>query len=246
MNPVIELMLKHTSIRKFKDDAVSGEDLQRIFMAAQSASTSSFLQAYSILNITDPSKREKLKFLCGNQEYVEKAPVFLVFCADLSRIKSVFQHAGSSSGYESGWTEMFIIATVDASLAAQNALLAAESLGLGGVYIGGIRNNPEEVSSLLSLPEEVYPVFGMCLGYPDQFPEIKERLPMSLIIHENTYSPLDPKSLESYDERSRASYLKRTHGKISDSWSESVHKKLQNELREHMKPYLQSKKFMIK
>lgn len=246
MNPVIETMLNHKSIRKFIEKPVPGEQLDLILRSAQSASTSSFLQAYSIINIVDKEKRSKLRSLSGDQEYIETAAVFLVFCADLNRMKSVYAQAGKTSDYESGWTETFIIATVDTALAGQNALLAAESLGLGGVYIGGIRNNPEAVCELLNLPDEVYPVFGMCLGYPNQSPEVKERLPAAIVIHEDAYKELDPEVLHAYDEKIQSYYLNRTHGKIRDTWSDSILKKFEKERREHMKSFLQNHKFMTK
>lgn len=244
MNAVIEMMLQHKSIRKFKQRAVEEKDLHHIIRAAQSASTSSFLQAYSVIQVTSLENRKKLRLLCGDQEYVEKAPVFLVFCADLHRIHSLLKKKGSASAEEKAWTESFIIGTVDASLAGQNAMLAAESLGLGGVYIGGIRNQPEEVSQLLGLPEEVYPVFGMCLGYPDHKPDVKERLPLSVVLHQDRYQPLNEQEIESYDERIRAYYVKRTRGKIEDSWTEMLDKKFQGELRKHMKSYLNERNFL--
>ncbi len=239
MNPVIETILSHKSIRKFKETQVSKEVLEWVIKSAQAASTSSFLQAYSIISVEDPAKRSKLMHLCGDQDYVKKAPVFLVFCADLQRIKAICD-------YDSGWTETFILATVDASLAGQNAMLAAESMGLGGVYIGGIRNNPEEVSDLLSLPEEVYPVFGMCLGYPDQSPESKPRLPMEMVCHQDRYEALDRGALLAYDEAIKTYYTLRTKGKVTDTWSESVEKKIKGELRPHMKGYLKKRNFLMK
>ncbi len=241
MNQTIELMLSHRSIRKFTDQLVDAGDLERIILAAQSASTSSFLQAYSIIDVKNPEVRAQLSHLCGDQEYVEKSPIFLVFCGDTHRIKTVCDDT-----YESGWTEAFIIATVDAALSAQNAMLAAESLGLGGVYIGGIRNHPEEVSQLLKLPEEVYPVFGMCLGYPDQNHDVKQRLPKEIVYHVDHYTEMDKAALEAYDGAIREYYVKRTKGKIKDSWSEAVNKKFAQEKREHMLKFLQDRGFIKK
>lgn len=238
MNQTLELMLSHRSIRKFTDQLVDERDLDIIIRAAQAAATSSFLQAYSIIDVKNPSLRAQLKVLCGDQEYVEKSPIFLVFCGDTHRIKAV-----CDSSYESGWTETFIIATVDAALAGQNAMLAAESLGLGGVYIGGIRNHAQEVSQLLKLPEEVYPVFGMCLGYPAQDPEVKQRLPKQIIYHIDHYSEIDEAALEAYDTKISDYYEKRTKGKIKDTWSETISKKFNQEKREHMLKFLQDRGF---
>ncbi|GAB6106768.1 oxygen-insensitive NADPH nitroreductase [Fusibacter bizertensis] len=241
MNQTLELMLSHRSIRKFTDQLVNERELDIIIRAAQAAATSSFLQAYSIIDVKNPEIRAKLRTFCGDQEYVEKSPIFLVFCGDTHRIKNV-----CDSSYESGWTETFIIATVDAAIAGQNAMLAAESLGLGGVYIGGIRNHAQEVSDLLKLPEEVYPVFGMCLGYPAQDPEVKERLPKEIVYHVDHYTELDEATLEAYDTHISDYYIKRTKGKIKDTWSEAVSKKFKQEKREHMLKFLQDRGFIKK
>ena len=249
MNQTLELMLSHRSIRKFTDQLVDERDLDIIIRAAQAAATSSFLQAYSIIDVKNPLMRTQLKALCGDQEYVEKSPIFLVFCGDTHRIKAVcesekiLQSDQGDSSYESGWTETFIIATVDAALAGQNAMLAAESLGLGGVYIGGIRNHAQEVSQLLKLPEEVYPVFGMCLGYPAQDPDVKQRLPKQIVYHVDHYSEMDEATLEAYDTNISDYYEKRTKGKIKDTWSETVSKKFVQEKREHMLKFLQDRGF---
>ena len=179
MNPTIELIKRHRSIRKYKPDPLTAEQIAAIVSAAQMASTSSNVQAYSVIGVTDPAKKKRLAELSGNQAYVEQCPLFLVWCADLHRLKLAC--AKQHTEMMHGMMENFIIATVDTALAAQNAALAAESMGLGIVYIGGIRNNPQGVVECLSLPELVYPVFGMCVGYPDQEPEIRPRPQMDMV-----------------------------------------------------------------
>lgn len=239
MNEVINLLKGHQSIRKFKEEQIPKEWLEEIIDAAQMASTSSFLQAYSIISINDKVVREEIAALSGDQKYVSSAPTFLVFCADLHRLNEACKKHGVP--YESGYTETFIIATVDAALAAENTIIAAESLGLGGVFIGGIRNNPSRMSELLGLPQEVYPVFGMCLGFPDHTPGPKERLPRSIVFHEEVYQNPDESELDAYDERIRAYYIERTRGKKKESWTESVSEKVSHETREHMKRFLEGK-----
>lgn len=243
-NPVLSLMKSHRSIRKFKDQPLDPGAIEAILAAAQAASTSSFLQAYSILQLSQGTTRERIATLSGDQTYVAQAPLFLVFLADLHRLRQMCELHGQP--YSGGWTENLLIATVDAALAGQNALLAAESLGLGGVYIGGIRNHIAEVSELLALPQEVYPVFGLCLGYPDQDPQTKERLPRPLMVHQDTYQEADSEVLQAYDERIRAYYIERTKGKVSESWSEGVAAKLSKEMRPHMHDYLKSRGFMLR
>jgi FMN reductase (NADPH) len=168
---MIDLLQNHRSIRKFTDQKITSEDLEQILYSAQMAATSSHVQAYSIVGVTDQEKKKQLAEWAGDQSYVENCAHFFVFCADLHRLGEVAIRKEKDLKDSLDYTEMFMVATIDAALAAQNAAIAAESLGLGIVYIGGIRNNPDKVSQLLKLPDKVYPVFGMCLGYPDQNPD---------------------------------------------------------------------------
>lgn len=245
MNEVIKLLKSHRSIRKFKEDKVDEEKIVEIIEAAQSASTSSFVQAYTIIKVNDCEARKQIAELSGDQFYVETAPVFLVFCADLNRLDLTCRM--NDTEMKDGFTETFIIATVDAALAAQNALIAAESLGLGGVYIGGIRNNPEKMCELLDIPQNVYPVFGMCIGYPNQNPDVKPRLPLEVIYKQDKYSADgDEEKIREYDRLIRDYYIKRTKGKRDDFWSKQMAEKMEQELRPHMKDFLEGQGFKMK
>jgi Nitroreductase len=243
MNDTIALLLQHRSIRKFTKDPVTAGQLDAIITAAQQASTSSNMQAYSVIGITDKDLRSELAKLAGNQVYVEESPVFLVWCADLYRWE---QAAGRH--YEAeipSTTENFIIGTVDAALAAQNAAVAAESLGLGIVYIGGIRNQPERVSELLQLPQHVYPVFGMCIGVPDQTPLDRPRLPRSAVYFENTYKhDIIDSAIDAYDETLSGYMRARTNGKTGTTWSQAMAAKA-GPVRIHMRSFLQKQGFKL-
>jgi nitroreductase len=183
MNPTIELLKSHRSIRKFTDQKISRELLVEFIRAGQSAATSSHVQAYSVIHVVNPENRQKIAELAGGQTYIAECSDFLVFCADMKRSTEAAARAGAD--VVRGMTEQLVIASVDTALMAQNVAIAAESEGLGLCYIGGIRNNPAEISEILHLPEHVYPVFGMCLGYPDQNPEVKPRLPAETILKED-------------------------------------------------------------
>lgn len=185
MTPTIELLRSHRSIRHFTDAPVSDEQRAEIIASAQAASTSSFLQCTSIIRITDPALRERLVPLTGGQQHVAQAAEFWVFCADFNRHLQICPQA------QLGLAEQLLIGVVDTALLAQNALTAAESLGLGGVYIGGLRNSIEAVTELLELPQHVLPLFGLCLGWPADNPDIKPRMPAAMLVHENRYQPLD-------------------------------------------------------
>lgn len=245
MNEVIQLLKAHRSIRKFTSRDISKECLSEIIEAAQWASSSTFVQAYSIIGIRESETKKRLAALCGEQPYIESCPVFLVFCADLHRLEHACRMHQTDMVGE--YTESFIMATVDTALAAQNAMIAAESLGLGGVYIGGIRNHPEKVSEMLMLPNYVYPVFGMALGYPDQDPEQKPRLPMAVVYKEEKYEDSeDIDKIIAYDKMISDYYTRRTKGKRSDTWTEQMAEKMQNETRPHMKEFLQKRNFLLK
>ena len=245
MNETINLLKSHKSIRKYKNQPIEAEKLKSIIECAQCASTSSFIQAYTIINVIDIDNRKKIAYLAGDQSHVEQCPLFLVFCADLNRSKTSCEINDKIMADVNA--ETFIIATVDASLAAQNALIAAESLGLGGVYIGGIRNNPEEICKILNIPSGVYPVFGMCLGYPSDNPDKKERLPMDVVFKTDTYNTAgDAKLIKEYDDYIMDYYEKRTKGKRLDTWTDQVSGLMSKPQRPHMKGFLDKQGFRIK
>ena len=245
MNEVIKLLKSHRSIRKFSDKAVDQETIHAILESGQAAATSSNVQATTVIQVNEAEHRETLATLAGGQKYVASAGAFMVFCADLKR--SAQACASQGGEFSQGMTEHFIIATVDVALFAQNCAIAAESLGLGICYIGGLRNNPAEVSELLQLPENVYPVFGFCIGYPEQDPEIKPRLPLSSVLMQDTYneSALQP-GIDAYDEHIRAYYRSRTGGKKDSCWSEEMRALVGKESRPHMRAFLESKGFTMK
>lgn len=246
MNETIRRLKAHCSIRKYADRTIPEATLKALIEAGQHASTSSFIQAVSVINVTDQSLRQQLAELCGNQPYVASASHFLVFCADLHRNQQRVSELGSSADFS--WTEQFLAASVDVALFAQNVVIAAESLDLGTCYIGGIRNNPDAVSDLLSLPELVYPVFGLCLGYPAQQPLGKPRLPLETVLFENRYSDLSQqkKSLDAYDETIKAYYQERSAGKLQMSFSQQMEKQSATQSRLFMQEFLRARGFMQK
>ncbi|MEK4054150.1 oxygen-insensitive NADPH nitroreductase [Paenibacillus sp. FSL F4-0087] len=245
MNETIELMMKHRSVRKFKPDPVSKEQLAAIVAAGQMASSSSSVQAYTIIAVTEQEQKAKMAELAGNQSYVNECPVFLVWCADLYRLSDAAKrYLPEKESYEDS-TENFMVATIDVALASQNAALAAESLGFGIVYIGGLRNRIEEVSEVLDLPDGVYPVYGMCIGVADQETGIRPRLPLEAVLHHGRYNAEQTlKGVEIYDETTAAYMKERTQGERSTPWSEMMAKRLTEPVRLQMKPFLEGKGFL--
>ncbi len=235
MNSTIETILNHRSIRKFSSKPIEKTQLDTIIQAGLAASSSSLLQVVSIIRVTDPEIREQLAQYAGNQAYVASAAEFLVFCIDYQR------HATINPNVQADFTELMLIGAVDSGIMAQNCLLAAESMGLGGVYIGGLRNNAQQVDKLLSLPEKTAMLFGMCLGHPEQSPEIKPRLPAKVIVHENQYQALNLQDIETYDQTMLDYYASRTSNQKQSTWSQEVTTKLAGESRPHILPYLHNK-----
>ncbi|MFF2483887.1 oxygen-insensitive NADPH nitroreductase [Paenibacillus sp. NPDC058071] len=246
MNETIRLMQNHRSIRKFTGQPVTDEQLDAIIEAAQHASTSSNMQAFSVIGVTDPVLKEQLAELAGGQAYVAECPIFLVWCADLYRFeRAAGRHLKEEQKEQTSTTENFIISTVDATLAAQNAALAAESLGLGIVYIGGIRNQPKRVSELLGLPEKVYPVFGMCIGVPDQEPLSRPRLPKEAVFHRNMYQiERTDQAIDEYDATISAYMRERSDGKTDATWSQAMAAKTAQK-RLHMREFLKDQGFRL-
>lgn len=251
MHDVLHLLQSHRSIRLFKNTPIEQSIVEELIRSGQAAATSSFIQACTVIQVAKDEKREQIAALSGNQSYVAKAPIFLVFCADMYRHQLACKL--HQVPMQSGYTEQLLTASIDCALFAQNVVVAAEALGLGACYIGALRNEITAVSSLLALPELVFPVFGLCLGYPDQDPEVKPRLPLSLTLKQNSYSQNksakeadrdDIAALETYDQQIREYYKSRTTAQKEMGWTEQISGMLQKEARPHMMAFLQGKGFM--
>ena len=245
MNEVIETILNHRSLRQFEDKPLTEEQIIAIVSCAQSASTSSFIQAYSIIGVKDKEKKKKLAEIAGNQEYVEKNGHLFVFCADLYRHSIIGEKEQKEVTLSIESTEKFMVSLIDASLAAQNAAIAAESLGLGICYIGGIRNNLDEVKKLLKTPERVIPLFGLVVGYPTKLTDKKPRLPFEHVYHEDEYeqnTEVYVRQLQKYDHLISSYYQERTGGKRTDRWTEQMANMLDKKSRMYMKDFIQKNK----
>ncbi|HEY0295728.1 MAG TPA: nitroreductase family protein, partial [Bordetella sp.] len=203
LNDIAAQLLEHRSVRSYADKPVSDEILRVSIAAAQSASTSSNLQVWSVVAVRDRAKLAKLGDLAGGQQHVINAPLFLAWVLDLSRLRRLGDALGvPTKGTD--YLEMYTTGAVDVALAAQNAAVALESYGLGLVYIGGMRNHPEDVAELLGLPQGSMVLFGMCVGYPDPAlpADIKPRLPQSSVLHFERYDAANETAeVQDYDAR---------------------------------------------
>ena len=245
MHEIHDLLRSHRSIRAFVDRPLPDQTVADLVRSAQSAATSSNLQATTVIRVRDPEVRAAIAAVAGGQQHIETAGAFLVWCADLARTRKACELAGGSM--TSGMTEQFIIATVDVALAAQNAVVAAEAQGLGICYIGAIRNDPQTVADLLQLPDDVYPVFGLCVGEPAQDPEVKPRLPVEVVLKEDVYADDgDEELIAAYDETLRQYYRTRSGGTKESSWTEEMARLVGGERRPHMREFLAKRGFELR
>jgi len=187
-NALLPTLLAHKSVRHFKPDALPPGTLEMLGAAAQSAASSSNLQTWSVIALQNPARKAEAATLCGDQEFIRQAPLFLVFCADLARLTAASERE-HLPGAALDYTEMFLTAAIDTALAAQNAAAAAEGLGLGICYVGSARNHPRELAKLLGLPRRVIALFGLAVGWPADHDTttVKPRLPQPGLIHHETY-----------------------------------------------------------
>jgi FMN reductase (NADPH) len=251
--PTIEVIQTHGSVRNYKPDPVPKRAIEQIVAAAQRASTSSNLQLYSVVALPSLEKRTRMQALCGGQKHISQAPVFLTWCADLSRIDRICQQ--KDYPHAAGNVENFLLAAVDAAIAMQTAGLAAESLGLGFCFIGAIRNNPRAVIDLLGLPHLSFPLCGMTIGWPATQPKIRPRLPLNALLHWDEYDTSTEKSYwTQYDQEmiSTGIYSGRQvtpEDPLPESeygWTEHTARRMGKSLRPHLRSVLLEMGFELK
>lgn len=247
MNAVIETLLNHRSVRSFTPEPLTDEQIRVIVESAQHASTSSFIQAYSIIGVTDREKKQQLAALAGNQSYVAENGHFFVFCADLHRHTHIAAMHETEIDATLETDEKLLVSVIDAALASQNAAVAAESMSLGICYIGGIRNDLFAVKTLLGLPERVIPLFGMAVGVPAHVEDRKPRLPFEEVYHENTYegdATEIKRLLHTYDETIQDYYQVRESNRRSDTWTAQMGRMLSKQTRLDVKDFLKAQGFL--
>lgn len=233
-----DLMRRHRSIRTYTDEPVDDGLVRRAVEAAQMAATSSHIQAYGLLRVRDEAMRAELEKLTGNQAYVARAGAFFVVCGDVRRHRLIAEKRGVPNLQN---LETFLLSVIDASLFAQNLVLAFESEGLGICYIGGLRNHLPDVDRLLDLPDGVFPLYGLCVGHPADDPAVKPRLPVDAVLFEDRY-PDDERMLaliDAYDDTMAAYYASR--GLEGRNWSGGIARRFVKETRTDLAEYYASK-----
>lgn len=190
---MIDELLLHRSIRKYKDIPVHDNKLENILKAGIRASTTGNMQVYSIIVTKDRKTREKLWEIHFKQDMVLQAPVVLTFCADFNRFNKWCNYNNADPGY--GNYLSFFTAAIDALLVAQNVCVAAESYGLGICYLGTATYNADKLIELFELPTAVVPVASVVIGYPDEEPHQPDRLPLEAVVHNEKYTDFTKESI---------------------------------------------------
>lgn len=237
-NEIIKSLYERKSTRVFTDEEISREDKNSILQAALQAPSAGCQLLYTILDITDESKKEKLAVLCDNQLFMAKAKMMLVFCADCRKWLTFYEEAGLTPRAPGAGD--LLLAVEDTLIAAQNAVTAAESLGIGSCYIGDVMENAEETKTLLQLPRYVYPACLLVFGHPTEQQKIRkkpERFRVSDIVCENSYQDKSGAQI-------REMFSERTDGKSYDEWMEAFWKRkyesdFSKEMNRSMEVYLQ-------
>jgi len=218
---VLRLLNQRGSVRDYLPDPVPEAMVEAIIAAGQRVPTSSNVQAYSIIVVRTPETKARLAELAGNQQHVIDCPVFFALCADQTRAEyAAHLHGTEFIGHT---LEKGLVATIDAALVGMGMSLAADSLGLGTVMIGAMRNKPLEVARLLGLPPRVFVVFGLCLGRARNPPLPKPRQPAAVVVHQETYGSTGMEAaLEDYDRELAAYYTGQGRPTPERSWSKTT------------------------
>jgi FMN reductase [NAD(P)H] len=195
-NPWIRQVLLRRTQRRYSERPVPEPVVRLVLAAAFSASSKSDYQQATAIRVEDRGQRDRLAALIPDMPWIGSAPVFLIFLGDARRLERISKHP-----VKNGTLEGFFNATIDAALALQTATLAAETLGLGTCPISVLRNHIEAVGEILALPDKVFPVAGLCLGYPAQQGFISMRLPPDVTVHRDRYDDGAIAAVDAYDRR---------------------------------------------
>jgi nitroreductase len=227
-NPTVDTIFNHRSIREFKAKKVPRKLINLIVEAGQRAPTACGMQTYSFVLITDPKIREKLFKVIGQQKCMKQAPTWIIICADMARQLELFKILKVKTDF--GPLGKLIPSVIDAVLAAQNIALAAESFGLGTVFIGSVWDVMKKVAAILQVPKDVLPMLLLCIGYPDEMPPRRPRWPLKAVLHENCYAMPSRKLMEQYYQKANKELAEMKYfSKGVGSWAEHWQRKFPKE-----------------
>ena len=245
----VKALLNRRVIRKYKTSPISEQTMALLLSAAQSAPTKSNLQQYSIVIIRDPEVRNTVAELVPSMPWVRNAPIIAIFLGDVRRIRKLAEIRGHT--YQNNNADTFMNAAVDAALAMQCFITAADHLGLGTCPISYVRNRIDDLAEILDLPDGVFPISGLCVGYPDDAGYVSMRLPQKVVVHQDLYNDDDLETdVKDYDDRNHKRFaLTPTKQRHTDkygvlekcTWSENVARQLSLPERAGFADYLKRK-----
>jgi nitroreductase len=207
MNPVIDLLNQHRTVRKYTEQKIDNNLLDQLLETACRTSNTGNMQACSIVVTTEASIKKELAPAHFNQPMINEAPVVLTFCADFNRVTKWCEQRQADPGYDN--FQSFMATTVDALLAAQTFCIAAESVGLGICYLGTTTYNARPIIDVLHLPKLVVPITTVTVGYPASIPAQTDRLPLTAVVHRETYSDFSPSAIDAlYAEKENSPFYK--------------------------------------
>lgn len=220
-NETIKHQINHRTIRAFKPTTLSAEQLNTLYSVASHTPTSMFMQQMSIMHITDPDKRATIREI-SKQPYVGANGDLFILLVDLYRNQQIRQQKGKDDS-RLHTADIFFQGLDDAIMAAQNIIVAAESMGLGVVPLGSIKNDPQKIIEVLNLPKMTFPVLGLQIGVPDQEPQLKPRLPLKFIAFDNDYpKEIKLSDLSDYDQEVTTYYDLRDANRRIDSFTNQI------------------------
>ncbi len=234
MNSTIETLIDHKSIRKYEEKKIDSEKLDLILRAACNGSTMGNMQLFSIIVTEDPEMMAKAAPFHFHQSMATEAPLILTFCADFNRFNKYCQYRDAETTAYSN-LQSYHWAVTDALIAAQNACIAAESLGLGICWLGTITFNCDKFIDLFKLPEHVFPVASISIGYPAENPELTDKLPIEGLIHSEEYHDYSESDINRiYYEKenhpnTKALYEENQTANLAKIFTEKRYKKTDNE-----------------
>ncbi|AMV63461.1 Oxygen-insensitive NADPH nitroreductase [Pediococcus damnosus] len=219
-NETLHLLTHHRSIRHFKNQPVPQDTIQALLNAAQRTSSSMFMQQFSVISVTDPELKKQLAEIT-TYPFTKSSGHLFIMIADQHRNEFIGQEAKVSTQLLHDG-DRSLAAFDDATLAGQSIVTAAESMGLGAVILGSILNDAQQVIDLLHLPKLTFPVFGIAIGYPDEKPDLKPRLPLKTVHFENYYQEPDQKLLDDYDQTIHDYYAQRGSNNRSETYRHHI------------------------
>ena len=245
-------MAEHRSHRKYSNRPVAPELLRLLLACALSAPSKSDLQQADIVHVADRAKVKAIADSIPDMPWIADAPVFLVFLANNRRIRQIGTWRGKPFANEH--LDHFMNAAVDAAIVMATFIRAAEAVGLGACPISHVRNHPRELSRLLALPDAVFPVAGLCVGYPAEPGRISPRLPLEVTVHVDQYDESGAKEqIDAYDRRRNALLpyrRQRCKDRYPDApfygWSEDKARQYSVPEREDFGAFIRNKGFSLK